>query len=53
MKKCVAPQALRVSDHYPVEVELHEVVPFWIEKTSQRRDNVNNTSVSRAVAGIE
>ncbi|XP_075883205.1 deoxyribonuclease-1-like [Nelusetta ayraudi] len=47
--------ALRVSDHYPVEVELCEVMPFWMEKTTQRRDNVNtqNASVSRAVTVTE
>lgn len=55
VKTFVALQALRISDHFPVEVELREVMPFWMEKTSQRHDNVNaqNASVSRAVTGTE
>lgn len=47
VKTFVAPQALRVSDHYPVEVELREVTPFWMENNSQK------ASVSRAVTGTE
>lgn len=47
-------QALRVSDHYPVEVELQGVSPFWLTK-SLKRDNVGalGTSVCRAVTGME
>lgn len=48
-------QALRISDHYPVEVELCEATPFWMEKIPQRRDNVDtqNASVNSAVTGTE
>lgn len=50
---CVLPQALRVSDHYPVEVELHNAPPFWVAKSCQRCDNVDTqqASVNRAVTG--
>ncbi|XP_051281550.1 deoxyribonuclease-1 isoform X2 [Dicentrarchus labrax] len=39
--------ALRVSDHYPVEVELHSALPFWMANSHQRQ----RPSVNRAVTG--
>ncbi len=45
---CAFPQALKVSDHYPVEVELRSAPPFWMKKSNHRRD-----TVSRAVTGKE
>ncbi|KAM4563567.1 deoxyribonuclease-1-like [Odontesthes bonariensis] len=43
--------ALRVSDHYPVEVELIGASPFWMTRTNQRCGNVESrlVSVNRAV----
>ncbi|XP_051281546.1 deoxyribonuclease-1 isoform X1 [Dicentrarchus labrax] len=41
--------ALRVSDHYPVEVELHSALPFWMANSHQRQ----RPSVNRAVTGGE
>lgn len=48
-------QALRVSNHYPVEVELRKALPFWMAKNAQRHDNVDThkASVNRAVTGKE
>lgn len=45
--------ALRVSDHYPVEVELCSAPPFWMTKSLQRCANVDTprASVDRAVTG--
>ncbi|XP_034550955.1 deoxyribonuclease gamma-like isoform X2 [Notolabrus celidotus] len=40
--------ALRVSDHYPVEVELRSTPPFWMTKRHQISD-INPTSVNTAV----
>ncbi|KAJ4934981.1 hypothetical protein JOQ06_007760 [Pogonophryne albipinna] len=40
--------ALRVSDHYPVEVELRKAPPFWMTKSNRRSDSVDS-SVHRAV----
>ncbi|XP_036960809.1 deoxyribonuclease gamma-like isoform X2 [Acanthopagrus latus] len=46
--------ALRVSDHYPVEVELRKAPPFWEVSSYQRRDSVDTQRASdnRAVTGI-
>ncbi|XP_029291771.1 deoxyribonuclease-1-like [Cottoperca gobio] len=41
--------ALRVSDHYPVEVELRKAPPFWMTESSQGRDSVD-TSGNKGVA---
>ncbi|KAK5923868.1 hypothetical protein CgunFtcFv8_000797 [Champsocephalus gunnari] len=41
-------KALRVSDHYPVEVELRKAPPFWMAKSNRRSDSVDS-SVHRAV----
>ncbi|XP_072222905.1 deoxyribonuclease-1-like [Leuresthes tenuis] len=43
--------ALRVSDHYPVEVELICASPFWMKRTNKRRANVESqlVSVNRSV----
>jgi len=49
---CILPQALRVSDHYPVEVELRKAPPFWMTKSNGRSDSVD-TSVHRAVTGTK
>lgn len=48
-------QALRVSDHYPVEVELHSDSPFWMTKGIHRHDSIDThkASVNRAVTGEE
>lgn len=48
-------QALRVSDHYPVEVELHSASPFWMTKGIHRHDSIDThkASVNRAVTGWE
>ncbi|XP_035798999.2 deoxyribonuclease-1-like isoform X2 [Amphiprion ocellaris] len=45
--------ALRVSDHYPVEVELRGAPPFWMATSLQRRANVDTpqASVNSAVTG--
>ena len=52
---CTLPQALRVSDHYPVEVELRKAPPFWEVSSYQRRDSVDTQRASdnRAVTGEE
>ncbi|XP_030280022.1 deoxyribonuclease-1-like isoform X2 [Sparus aurata] len=46
--------ALRVSDHYPVEVELRKTPPFWAVSSYHRRDSVDTQRASdnRAVTGI-
>ncbi|XP_068609349.1 deoxyribonuclease gamma-like [Brachionichthys hirsutus] len=44
--------ALKVSDHYPVEVELHNATPFWQSTTAKRQeqnDDARTISVNRAV----
>ncbi|XP_068996874.1 deoxyribonuclease-1-like [Embiotoca jacksoni] len=43
--------ALRVSDHYPVEVELCSALPFWVTKSNQRcaLGHTQPPSVNRAV----
>lgn len=48
-------QALRVSDHYPVEVELHSDSPFWMTKGIHRHHSIDTrkASVNRAVTGEE
>lgn len=46
-------QALRVSDHYPVEVELLSSPPFWIQQRHKRvgNDIPLQTPMKRAVTG--
>ncbi|XP_076596510.1 deoxyribonuclease-1-like isoform X1 [Chaetodon auriga] len=39
-------KALRVSDHYPVEVELLKVPPFWMTKSQQRCDSTDTQTAS-------
>ncbi|XP_070695327.1 deoxyribonuclease-1-like isoform X2 [Pempheris klunzingeri] len=49
-------KALRVSDHYPVEVELRSAPPFWMANSSKRRDIVHTqeqASVNRSVTETE
>ncbi|XP_054464406.1 deoxyribonuclease-1-like [Anoplopoma fimbria] len=41
-------KALRVSDHYPVEVELRKTPPFWTTKNSQRCDCVDSQRASES-----
>ncbi|KAM9750973.1 deoxyribonuclease-1-like 2 isoform 1-T2 [Menidia menidia] len=41
--------ALRVSDHYPVEVEFTSTSPFWIRKTKKRHRSVESQPVQRVV----
>ncbi|XP_042348025.1 deoxyribonuclease-1-like [Plectropomus leopardus] len=41
--------ALRVSDHYPVEVELRKALPFWQTETNQKCDITQHASDNRAV----
>ncbi|XP_044207629.1 deoxyribonuclease-1-like isoform X1 [Thunnus albacares] len=41
--------ALRVSDHYPVEVELRSSPPLWMRKSYQSSVDAPQASVSRAV----
>ncbi|XP_068184999.1 deoxyribonuclease gamma-like [Antennarius striatus] len=44
--------ALKVSDHYPVEVELHNATPFWQRVTAEsqeQNDDAHTVSVNRAV----
>ncbi|CAG6021591.1 unnamed protein product [Menidia menidia] len=43
--------ALRVSDHYPVEVEFTSTSPFWIRKTKKRHRSVESQPVQRVVTG--
>ncbi|XP_022594929.1 deoxyribonuclease-1-like isoform X1 [Seriola dumerili] len=38
--------ALRVSDHYPVEVELRSAPPFWMAKSNQRCSNADTQQAS-------
>ncbi|XP_029361922.1 deoxyribonuclease-1-like isoform X2 [Echeneis naucrates] len=38
--------ALRVSDHYPVEVEIHGALPFWVANGGQSRNNSNTQQAS-------
>lgn len=38
--------ALRVSDHYPVEVEICDMPPFWIGKSYQRCENTETMGAS-------
>ncbi|XP_070765917.1 deoxyribonuclease-1-like [Enoplosus armatus] len=45
--------ALRVSDHYPVEVELCSAPPFWMTKSYQRCDIVDTQPASAHRAGTE
>uniref|UniRef100_A0A3Q1EWE3 Deoxyribonuclease 1 like 4, tandem duplicate 1 n=1 Tax=Acanthochromis polyacanthus TaxID=80966 RepID=A0A3Q1EWE3_9TELE len=47
--------ALRVSDRYPVEVELRGTPPFWMTTSLQRCTNVDTpqASVDRAVTGTQ
>ncbi|XP_068453143.1 deoxyribonuclease-1-like [Clinocottus analis] len=43
--------ALRISDHYPVEVELREAPPFWMAKNHQRCDGVEAGRASDRLQG--
>ncbi len=45
------PQALRVSDHYPVEVEICDMPPFWIGKSQQRCENIETMGASVNTTG--
>ncbi|XP_041802486.1 deoxyribonuclease-1-like isoform X2 [Chelmon rostratus] len=46
-------RALRVSDHYPVEVELRKALPFWKAKSCQRRDSADTEEASGDIAVTE
>lgn len=48
-------QALRVSDHYPVEVEFRNTPPYWMANSNNRCDgnDAPKASVNRAVTGKE
>lgn len=50
----VLPQALRVSDHYPVEVELVSAIPCWVKKSNNGCAVVDTQQgSSRTVTGNE
>lgn len=50
----ILPQALRVSDHYPVEVEICDMPPFWIGKSYQQRcENIETMGASVNTTGEE
>ncbi|XP_061591914.1 deoxyribonuclease-1-like isoform X2 [Cololabis saira] len=44
-----AKMALRVSDHYPVEVELLSTPPFWEPKSIQKHGNVASQETSESL----
>ncbi|KAM9350832.1 deoxyribonuclease-1-like isoform 2-T2 [Symphorus nematophorus] len=45
--------ALRVSDHYPVEVELCSAAPFWMANGCRRRDSIDSPGASVNTAVTE
>nr|XP_046254164.1 deoxyribonuclease-1-like 1 [Scatophagus argus] len=45
--------ALRVSDHYPVEVELRPAPPFWKAKSYRRHESIDPQGASVSIAVTE